>query len=958
VPTGGGSGGGAISITTPLLTINGILSANGGVGGSNGCSYGGGGGGGGSLKIQTASLKGSGAINANGGAGGGGGCGFPTGGNGGGGNVSVNADKPFLGTISIIGHAPSQITYGNYTAVFAGGGDSICDSGSLSSTCVISSQKPLPPNYLITGTGSLTVTAGGSIFSPSTNSNPQLSIALGGDILVQNLGSITSNFTAFTATNVTIDAGGSINANGLGFGGGPRITNGSGPSPGQIGVGFSGGGGGGHLSVGMNSPTGNLGGAAPYDIAAAPTQFGSGGGGGNYAGGSGGGAIKINITGTLTLNGTLSANGSSGSTDFCSTAGGGGAGGSLWIIAANLLGTGTFAANGGAGGGGGCGYSPAAYGGGGILSLQVDKPFSGSVSLAGRHPYQLSEGNFTSTFSAGADSICDLGSLGGICTINSNKALPPNYSIAGAGNLTVASGGLLYVPTNSSSSAVSLAIGGSVLVQNLGIISADLATFSATNVTIDAGGSINANGLGFGGGAPGNGGAGPSPGEVAHVGVSGGGGGGHLSVGMNSSTGNLGGAAPYDIAITPTQFGSGGGAGKSYAGGSGGGAIKMNITGTLTLNGTLSANGSSGSTDFCSTAGGGGAGGSLWLIATNLLGTGTIAANGGAGGGGGCGFPPGAYGGGGILMLQVDKPFSGAINLNGYFTTMASYGNFSSTFSAGADSICDAGSLAGVCVVSTLKALPPGYTVNGVGGLTMAAGGLLYNPTTSSDPTLAFSIGTNVVILNGGGILANISAFTASNLDINAGGSMIANGLGSAGADYGNPGSGIGKGLPRSDCCSGGSGAGHGGIGGLTPGAAGGGTYGNPASPVEYGSGGGGGSSGGGSGGGAIALNLTGTLTLNGTISTNGSDGAIPNCQSAGGGGSGGSIWIVTNAITGAGVISSNGGGGSPGGCGYGVGGGGAGGDLKVTSTVNTFVGTKNVNGGAGANVGGVGSNL
>ena len=113
---------------------------------------------------------------------------------------------------------------------------------------------------------------------------------------------------------------------------------------------------------------------------------------------------------------------------------------------------------------------------------------------------------------------------------------------------------------------------------------------------------------------------------------------GHGGYGANS-TGNFAiGGNPYDYLTSPTSPGSGGGNYSPYSfGGAGGGAIQLTVTGTLQVDGTISANGGNGS----GTGGGGGSGGSIWLTVGTLSGGGAITANGGSGvdsvGGGGGG---------------------------------------------------------------------------------------------------------------------------------------------------------------------------------------------------------------------------------------------------------------------------------------------------------------------------------
>ncbi len=129
--------------------------------------------------------------------------------------------------------------------------------------------------------------------------------------------------------------------------------------------------------------------------------------------------------------------------------------------------------------------------------------------------------------------------------------------------------------------------------------------------------------------------------------------------------------------------------------------------------------------------------------------------------------------------------------------------------------------------------------------------------------------------------------------------------------------------------------------------AAGGKSYGNFSIPIDLGSG----SNGDlayrsfGAGGGAIKIICHETLTLNGTISSNGNagEGELYDYM---GGGAGGSVYIISTKLNGSGKISANGGLGGPIGTGRGGvkfgGGGGAGGrimldieNIETTATVN-----------------------
>jgi hypothetical protein len=145
-----------------------------------------------------------------------------------------------------------------------------------------------------------------------------------------------------TATNVTIATGASINADGLGYLGGKKSGN-RGTNSSKLGMtlDFATNGGADQDAGGSH---GGIGGydddpsyktyypGAAYDSISTPIEAGGGGGTTDGtapydAGGNGGGVIYIYATGTLTVNGTISAKGGS----FVSTAGGGGAGGSIYL---------------------------------------------------------------------------------------------------------------------------------------------------------------------------------------------------------------------------------------------------------------------------------------------------------------------------------------------------------------------------------------------------------------------------------------------------------------------------------------------------------------------------------------------------------------------------------------------------------------------------------------------------
>lgn len=164
----------------------------------------------------------------------------------------------------------------------------------------------------------------------------------------------------------------------------------------------------------------------------------------------------------------------------------------------------------------------------------------------------------------------------------------------------------------------------------------------------DGGQGGAAYGIGKRGEGPGGGGGGDACTSQTLYSAGGGGGGfgaGGSGGGKSGSCGTNGGAGGNSYSserVLPAIGGSGGGgAGGTIAfvggaGGGGGGAMVIASSGTITVNGTISANGGGGATPSSGqsyySGGGGGSGGSIRLIANTITGNGTITANGGGGG--------------------------------------------------------------------------------------------------------------------------------------------------------------------------------------------------------------------------------------------------------------------------------------------------------------------------------------
>jgi hypothetical protein len=382
-----------------------------------------------------------------------------------------------------------------------------------------------------------------------------------------------------------------------------------------------------------------------------------------------------------------------------------------------------------------------------------------------------------------------------------------------------------------------------------------------SDATIKAGGGLVADGMGY------SGRTGPGHGDVDELDYTGGGGGyGGYGAKAGGTQGNGYGGSTYGSVTEPVDLGSGGG---SYhgLGGAGGGAIRLNVTGMLLLDGRISADGSPGLNE----GSGGGAGGSVWLTVGTLAGTGTISANGGAGDG--FGLTGGGGGGGGRIAIEYE--------LDLFFGTTTAQGGGGSGWGGAGTVYSKANNQSwGLVVADNGGQSGTNTTFGATTGATFdltVRGGAAVTTVPSPWPTL----GTVMVASNGllvvNYLAAELHTITISgDAIVQAGGGIIADGTGYS--------SGSGSGPGRIYNVTGygyvGGGAGHGGCGasgGGTPSPSGGTIYDSLTAPALAGSGGGGYASSsfpfpGGSGGGAIRLNVTGKLQVDGRVSARTAD--------------------------------------------------------------------------------------
>jgi RHS repeat-associated protein len=374
------------------------------------------------------------------------------------------------------------------------------------------------------------------------------------------------------AANVQVDVGSKISADGQGYGTGL----GNGTSTDVYSGGSYGGKGNGNSA------------AALYGSALTPADPGSGGGASGSSISMGGGVIRLLVSGTLTNNGVISSNGTG------SGYGSGASGGSIWVTTGTLTGSGIFTGNSYPGwfsnGGGGrvAVYYRTNSGYSGFTTSTATGATNGSIafldnSQTNNRLYVYQQFPFSDDTTATYDSITLDNS--GTLTIGGGSV------VTVTGTVTVAGNSSILLQSKNSSGTVS------GQWQGVGV------TLRAANIQVDTGSKINSDGQGYG--------AGQGVGTSASL----------YTGGSYGGQGSNGGAAIYGSESTPTDLGSGGApSGSSVS--TGGGAMFLIVSDTLTDNGTISANGTG------SGYGSGASGGSILLTTGKLTGSGSIAANG------------------------------------------------------------------------------------------------------------------------------------------------------------------------------------------------------------------------------------------------------------------------------------------------------------------------------------------
>jgi hypothetical protein len=469
------------------------------------------------------------------------------------------------------------------------------------------------------------------------------------------------------APSVTIQAkAGSVESGSLvatdGFGGEGALWGGDGKAPGGAAENFGashGGYGGFPINVAPADAYTTLGGRGPaVDSPFDPQSPGYGGGGTDNAMGlSGGGVVHATVSGEFTVNGTLEAQGDGpGRCGTCGDHGGGGAGGAVNLRVGTFTGTGTVAADGG-GFCGTCANGGGGLGGGGRIAVRYDTSvFKGKIHAWGGSDAQYRKGQFDN------GSLDGRGGAGTVFLLASGKQGSPKPAFPG-GTLIIDGGGSGYpmadgtpIPNGWSASNRELLVTNGARVYattlNFGHLSvtggAEVTTPpGSTTLTVGAkllvvgpGGRIDVNGRGYAGGddadtAHDAAGA-TAPGVVPATNLYGGSHGGIGGAPLDGSSGHRG--ATYDDPKNPHLPGAGGGgyAGFDSGGATRGGGVLLVTATTVTLDGSLLADGQDGvgpnlyDWSTLDLTDGGGAGGSVQLHAQTLAGGGLIAATGGS----------------------------------------------------------------------------------------------------------------------------------------------------------------------------------------------------------------------------------------------------------------------------------------------------------------------------------------
>ncbi len=711
---GGGSGGG-IYIQTGSLVGGGVISADGGNGGSYCCVYQMGGGGGGRIAIYYTNHSYTGTLSAHGGNGTQGG---PNGGAGTifikgpahtYGELAVdNSERS-----AVEGSTPLPAAAIAFEKLTVSGSARVRTEALtwVGSLALDGAWLTLDCSGQRLTLGTLFLTNGANLTHPDTTTATThlIDVTVTGDMTVDAASTInvaargylggwrSGNSSDYGRTSGNVTTNGSREADGGSHGGfgGDGSSGPTGLSYGDLTDPVEPGGGGGAWT--SNHPSGNGGGLVRLVVEGTFTHDGSiiadGGSppAGNLAGGGAGGGISIQA-GALTGTGNISSVGGTGGTYCCGYTEGGGGGGRIALHYDSSTFVGAVSAHGGAGN-----YGGGPGGAGTIYWKQIDQPdgdlvvenngqTTGRISTRGLSVIYRgtsdAEGGIAGSVLTDTAAAWIPGALVGMI-VNPDRRQNASFGITDNTETTLTTDGDLgIVAAGGASYAIgvgqfnSVSIGRSAFVglddlplyadvvdlydqatvshEDAGTDSVSRLDIHATYLTIDETSRIDVSDQGYLGGYSG--------GNSSYYGRTTGNTNGSYKT-SGGSHGNLGGTgyqthpvgAAYGSDMAPGDLGGGGGAWDGgNPGGDGGGLVNLTVSGTLLLNGAISANGNSAGSG---TLAGGGAGGGILVRAGRFEGSGAMTANGGNGGT--HSYGSGGGGGGRLAYLYGASSYSG-----------------------------------------------------------------------------------------------------------------------------------------------------------------------------------------------------------------------------------------------------------------------------------------------------------
>jgi predicted enzyme related to lactoylglutathione lyase len=315
---------------------------------------------------------------------------------------------------------------------------------------------PGPLDTALIQSGTATLSAAATVASLIVSNGGTLlftnwtTVLTAGDVTIRSGGNIThaicdigaapsnTNRVYILCTNLTLQTNGAINVSQKGYRGlGGATTWAQGPGGGRADTGGAYGGPSRDPLTANSGPT--------YGSSNAPADPGSGGGGpvSGEPGGHGGGAVWIEATSGVTINGTISADGQGKSDN-----GGGGSGGSIYIRCRTFAATnGALRAEGGRNIGGGA----ASSGGGGRIAVIYDSVAQSNLNQTARPLLDIyvSGGGWSSTKSGSPGTLYMTDSGFFPCTNNilhGGQLLIPGFISWAPGSLTIDSGYAAFPP--------------------------------------------------------------------------------------------------------------------------------------------------------------------------------------------------------------------------------------------------------------------------------------------------------------------------------------------------------------------------------------------------------------------------------------------------------------------------------------------------------------------------------